>query len=85
MLNASQELGKWFPLRNFSQISHFPPGYKQERIAGLGLNDAELKANKVLTEYVVRDLNVDPTLPYEDNSFDVIVNAVSRSILSFSS
>jgi hypothetical protein len=47
----------------------------------LGLNDAELKANKVLTEYVVRDLNVDPSLPYEDNSFDVIVNAVSQSIL----
>ena len=29
----------------------------------------------VQTEYAVRDLNVDPTLPYEDNSFDVITNA----------
>lgn len=27
------------------------------------------------TEYAVKDLNEDPKLPYEDNSFDVITNA----------
>lgn len=27
------------------------------------------------TEYAVKDLNEDPTLPYEDASFDVITNA----------
>ena len=27
------------------------------------------------TEYTVKDLNEDPKLPYEDNSFDVITNA----------
>ena len=43
----------------------------------MGLNEAELKENKVLTEFTVQDLNVNPKLPYEDNSFDVIVNAVS--------
>ncbi|GAQ92758.1 S-adenosyl-L-methionine dependent methyltransferases [Klebsormidium nitens] len=64
-----------------SWISHFPPNYKQERIAGLGLNEAELKENKVLTEFTVQDLNVNPKLPYEDNSFDVIVNAVSVDYL----
>ncbi|KAI7740343.1 hypothetical protein M8C21_009416 [Ambrosia artemisiifolia] len=57
-----------------SWVSHFPAGYKQERIAGMGLNEEELKANKVLTEYVVQDLNTNPKLPFEDNSFDVITN-----------
>eukprot|EP00898_Chlorokybus_atmophyticus_P006617 jgi/Chlat1/6957/Chrsp52S06643 len=65
-----------------SWISHFPPGYKQERIVGLGMNEDELKRNKVLTEYTVKDLNADPSLPYDDNSFDVVVNAVSVDYLT---
>ena len=44
---------------------------------GLGMNEAELKRNGVLTDYTVHDLNVDPSLPYDDNTFDVITNAVS--------
>ncbi|XP_004287541.1 PREDICTED: uncharacterized protein LOC101291956 [Fragaria vesca subsp. vesca] len=60
-----------------SWVSHFPPGYKQERVVGMGMNEAELKANPVLTEYVLQDLNVNPKLPFEDNSFDVITNVVS--------
>ncbi|TQD87610.1 hypothetical protein C1H46_026809 [Malus baccata] len=60
-----------------SWVSHFPPGYKQERIVGMGMNEEELKRNPVLTEYVVQDLNVNPKLPFEDNSFDVITNVVS--------
>eukprot|EP00897_Mesotaenium_endlicherianum_P007390 jgi/Mesen1/667/ME000109S10881 len=65
-----------------SWISHYPKGYKQSRIVGLGLNEAELKKNEVLTEYTVQDLNVNPKLPYEDNSFDVITNVVSVDYLS---
>ncbi|XP_071721481.1 uncharacterized protein [Rutidosis leptorrhynchoides] len=65
-----------------SWVSHFPAGYKQERIAGMGLNEQELKANKVLTEYVVQDLNTNPKLPFEDNSFDVITNVVSVDYLT---
>lgn len=33
-----------------SWVSHFPAGYKQERIVGMGLNQEELKANKVRIE-----------------------------------
>lgn len=47
--------------------------------AGLGMNGEELARNKVLTEYAVKDLNLDPQLPYEDNSFDVITNAGGRA------
>ncbi|PIA64345.1 hypothetical protein AQUCO_00100096v1 [Aquilegia coerulea] len=65
-----------------SWVSHFPKGYKQERVVGMGMNEEELKRNPVLTEYVVQDLNKDPKLPFEDNSFDVITNVVSVDYLN---
>lgn len=46
------------------------------------MNEEELKRNTALTDYTVRDLNQDPTLPYKDNSFDVITNAVSVDYLT---
>ncbi|GAB2221331.1 hypothetical protein Droror1_Dr00012506 [Drosera rotundifolia] len=63
-----------------SWVSHFPAGYKQERVVGLGLNEEELRRNRVLTEYVVQDLNVNPQLPFEDRSFDVIINVVGAGL-----
>lgn len=30
------------------QVSHYPAGYKQERIAGMGMNEDELKRNPVI-------------------------------------
>lgn len=60
-----------------SWISHYPKGYKADRISGAGMNEEELKRNSVLTDYVVQDLNESPSLPYEDNTFDVVTNAVS--------
>ncbi|XP_022751731.1 uncharacterized protein LOC111300360 [Durio zibethinus] len=65
-----------------SWVSHFPKGYKQERVVGTGMNEEELKQNPVLTEYVVQDLNLNPKLPFEDNSFDVITNVVSVDYLT---
>ena len=49
---------------------------------GTGMSEAELKRNPVLTDYSVKDLNQDPTLPYDDNSFDVITNVVSVDYLN---
>lgn len=65
-----------------SWVSHYPKGYKQSRIVGMGLNEDELKKNPVLTEYIVQDLNVNPKLPFEDNTFDVITNVVSVDYLT---
>nr|DAD44451.1 TPA_asm: hypothetical protein HUJ06_002681 [Nelumbo nucifera] len=65
-----------------SWVSHFPAGYKQERVVGLGMNEEELNRNPVLTEYFVQDLNVNPKLPFEDKSFDVITNVVSVDYLT---
>eukprot|EP00798_Chlamydomonas_sp_ICE-L_P010440 gene10440-8392_t len=65
-----------------SWVSHFPEGYTAGRVAGLGMNGAELAKNPQLTEYSVKDLNADPVFPYEDNSFDVITNCVSVDYLN---
>jgi ubiquinone/menaquinone biosynthesis C-methylase UbiE len=46
------------------------------------MNEEELKANKQASEYVVHDLNLEPDLPFPDNSFDVITNAVSVDYLN---
>lgn len=62
-----------------SWVSHFtaPP----RRLVGLGMNAAELAANPMLAEHVVRDLNIDPTLPFPDGSFDDAVCCVSVDYL----
>ncbi|KAK3210519.1 hypothetical protein Dsin_015225 [Dipteronia sinensis] len=65
-----------------SWVSHYPPGYKQDQIVGMGMNEEELKRNPVLREYIVQDLNSNPKLPFEDNSFDVITNVVSVDYLT---
>ncbi|RAL46344.1 hypothetical protein DM860_015337 [Cuscuta australis] len=41
-----------------SWVSHYPAGYKQNKIVGLGMNEEELKLNPVLSEYVVQDYKV---------------------------
>ena len=65
-----------------SWVSHLPPEVEYRRVAGLGMNAEELRANPRLTDHAVRDLNADPTLPYEDASFDAVVSAVSVQYLT---
>lgn len=64
-----------------SWVSHLPKNLALGRVAGLGMNTEELAANKSLTEYLVQDLNNQPQLPYEDESFDFVLNAVSVQYL----
>ncbi|CAO1945214.1 unnamed protein product [Urochloa humidicola] len=47
-----------------------------------GVAILDMCSSWVLTEYVVQDLNVNPKLPFEDNSFDVISNVVSVDYLT---
>ncbi|GMI12196.1 hypothetical protein TrRE_jg10806 [Triparma retinervis] len=68
-----------------SWVSHYPPDWSSTRTgktAGLGMNDEELRENPQLDSYEVKDLNVDPTLPYEDCSFDVVTCVVSVDYLN---
>lgn len=67
-----------------SHVSHFPADiadFAGNRVA-LGMNEEELKNNTQVDSYVVKDLNEDPTLPFEDNSFDVVTNVVSIDYLT---
>lgn len=57
--------------------SHIPASISPAKMIGLGLNENELKANKMLSEHVLHDLNKDPHLPFPDNFFDAVINTVS--------
>ncbi|KAH0871383.1 hypothetical protein HID58_078405 [Brassica napus] len=41
-----------------SWVSHYPAGYKQERIVGMGMNEEELKRNPVSVDYLTKPLIV---------------------------
>ncbi len=61
--------------------SHWPQGHPKERMVGLGLNAAEMQANPDLDEYVIHNVNEEPVLPFEDESFDAVVITVSVQYL----
>lgn len=50
---------------------------KPMRVSGLGMNSKELAKNPVLKDWMVRDLNENPTLPYDDSTFDVVLCQLS--------
>jgi SAM-dependent methyltransferase len=64
-------------------LTHLPPDVRARcrRVAGLGMNDAEMAANAQLTDHVVHSLNDDPALPYADEPFDVALCTVSVQYL----
>ena len=64
-----------------SWISHLPEDVDYPHVSGLGMNAAELGANPRLDHYCVQDLNITPTLPFADDSFDAILIAVSIQYL----
>lgn len=71
-----------------SWVSHLPPEVEFGRVAGLGMNAAELDANPRLTERVVQNLNAVPALPFGDAEFDgagicVSVQYLTRPVEGF--
>lgn len=67
-----------------SWVSHYPSAFPEtmDKICGTGMNKLELEENKQLTGgFEVSDLNKDPTLPYPDESFDVVTCVVSVDYL----
>jgi len=57
--------------------SHIPPKVKPAEVVGVGLNELELIQNTSLTRYVIHDINKNPQLPFEDNTFDAVICTVS--------
>lgn len=62
--------------------SHLPEALAPGSVTGLGMNEAELEANPVLTKRIVHDLNATPTLPFKDRSFDAVVCSLSAEYLT---
>ena len=62
--------------------SHLPEQLSFGRLVGLGLNQLELEKNARLSEHVIQDLNLNPVLPFESNSFDAVVCTVSVEYLA---
>lgn len=61
--------------------SHLSDGLKLDRLTGLGLNEKELRRNPRLSEAVVQDLNQSVNLPFENASFDAVLNTASIEYL----
>ena len=57
--------------------SHMPEDGRELEIAGLGMNAVEMRENPQLSRRVVHDLNANPSLPFDDASFDAAVVTVS--------
>jgi SAM-dependent methyltransferase len=62
--------------------SHLPETLNPSRVVGLGLNTNELARNAAVTEPVIHDLNREPRLPFDDESFDVVLNTLSVDYLT---
>ncbi len=65
-----------------SWVSHLAPEIEFRRVVGLGMNRDELLANPRLDDVEVRDLNLNPSLPFPDASFDALVCCVSVQYLT---
>ena len=53
-----------------SWVSHLPPEVEYRRLVGVGMNEEELKQNPRLDARLVRNLNRDPRLPFQNAEFD---------------
>jgi SAM-dependent methyltransferase len=62
-----------------SWVSHFRQ--RPARLTVLGMNSEELAANPQAAATVIHDLNADPSLPFDDASFDAAVCCVSVDYL----
>jgi SAM-dependent methyltransferase len=62
--------------------SHIPDSISPQKVVGLGLNPQELAGNRALDKDVIHDLNRNPLLPFNDASFDVVINTVSVDYLT---
>jgi len=65
-----------------SWVSHLPPEIEYRRVVGLGMNEAELRRNERLDEFIVQNLNATPLLPFGDAEFDGVGICVSIDYLT---
>lgn len=66
-----------------SWVSHLPDDLQFAHVEGHGLNQDELDRNPRLDHFFVQNLNQNPKLPLEDQSFDAVLNTVSVQYLQY--
>lgn len=66
-----------------SWVSHLPDDVEFAHVEGHGLNGEELARNQRLNHSFVQNLNKDPKLPLEDQSFDAVLNTVSVQYIQY--
>jgi FKBP-type peptidyl-prolyl cis-trans isomerase 2 len=57
--------------------SHLPEGATVRSLTVLGMNEEELRKNRRADGFVVHDLNLQPSLPLADSSFDAVFNTAA--------
>jgi hypothetical protein len=62
--------------------SHLPQELELSGLTVLGLNEEELRHNPRAGETLVQDLNIGPTLPFAENSFDAVLCTASIEYLT---
>ncbi|WP_438952081.1 class I SAM-dependent methyltransferase [Porticoccus sp.] len=65
-----------------SWLSHLPEEMEFSRVVGLGMNDREMTRNQQLDQWVVQNLNQEPSLPFIDGEFDAGLICVSIDYLT---
>ena len=61
--------------------SHLRKELVLKSVTGLGLNKDELEANTQLSAIIIHDLNKDYSLPFNNHTFDAVINTVSVDYL----
>lgn len=62
--------------------SHLPDDRPTIELTGLGLNQKELNKNAALDHRTVHDLNQNPTLPFKNQQFDLVICSLSVEYLT---
>jgi SAM-dependent methyltransferase len=66
-----------------SWVSHLPDEMEFAHVEGHGMNEEELAKNPRLDRYFMENLNSNPRLNWESNSFDAVLIAVSVQYLQY--
>ena len=66
-----------------SWVSHLPSDVEYEKVDGHGMNAEELEKNPRLTSWVVKNLNEDPSLPFDGSQYDAVLMAVSIQYMQY--
>ena len=61
--------------------SHLREELVLKSVTGLGLNKDELEVNNQLSAIIIHDLNEDYSLPFNNHTFDAVINTVSVDYL----